>query len=238
MADSVLIFITGILKADFEDLASLLPEIKFSFFENNLAIAKELLIATPAAIILHPKVNAPDGCALINYMRTSADSLLNGMPIVAIFHEEDGLEHASLKAGANACITYPFDLEKVQTTINQLLLSRTKLSAIPYVDLNYLHEVAGNDVEFVQEMIDTFLKKNEEYLMLMEKWLQEKNWVELGNITHKAKSSYALLGIFSLQVTAALMENNANTDRDEKILNQLFGNIQLLSKYAMEELRR
>lgn len=231
------VFITGILKADFQELAEMLPDVDFTFFDSNLAIAEALMHAKPDAILLHPKVNIPDGLALVNYVRTASDNV-RIIPIMAIFHEEDGLEQICLNAGTTDWMHYPFHAAQVLSKMDGLLSNSAVHQSINYVDLNYLQEVAGNDSDFIQEMIQTFLRKNVEYVAEMESCFHAKNWEELGNIAHKAKSSYAMLGIYAMQIVAALIEQLCNNQPNELLIEQYIGQIQELSKHAAAEFNR
>lgn len=228
------VYITGILKFDFQELVEMLPDVNFTFFESNLAIAQALMHTQPDAIMLHPKVHIPDGAALVNYIRT-APNTLHSIPVMAVFHEEDGLEEMSRKVGVNDCLHYPFQADQVQIKMEALFEKQATVTAINYVDLNYLHDVAGNDAEFIAEMVQTFLRKNVEYIEEMEGFFTTKNWEELGNIAHKAKSSYAMLGIYALQIVAALMEQLCHHQPDENLIAQCIKQIQDLSKHAATE---
>ena len=48
-------------------------------------------------------------------------------------------------------------------------------------DLTELRKMSGNDEEFVQEMLVTFLSNNQEYLVLLNDACENKDWKTLYN---------------------------------------------------------
>lgn len=229
-------YLSGILPADFKDLQAALPEYRFLFFESTMDIVEKLLDERPDGIICHPKTHVPDGCALMNYLLTSKDPAWNKLPLAAVFHEEDGLEKAAEEAGADLLITYPFDETKLKA---QFETFEKKASQKPpkYVNLNYLYDLAGGDTDFVKDMLETFGRKNQEQIIAMEQALSNKNWEELGKISHKAKSSYGFLGIFSLQIAAGMIEKFSFERPDIPKINILMEIIKTNSPYILQELQ-
>ena len=67
-----------------------------------------------------------------------------------------------------------------------------------YTDLTYLKEITGGENEIVKEMIEMFLAQVEEFKENLNKYLNDKNWVDLGKEAHKAKSSVLIVGMEDL----------------------------------------
>ncbi len=67
-----------------------------------------------------------------------------------------------------------------------------------YTDLSYLKEITGGESEIVKEMIEMFLAQVDEFKENMNKFLEDKNWTDLGKEAHKAKSSVLIVGMEEL----------------------------------------
>lgn len=63
------------------------------------------------------------------------------------------------------------------------------------VNLAFLKEMTGNCNESLKELLGVFVTEGERYMQIMKTSFAEKNWQNLGDIAHKAKSSFALLGM-------------------------------------------
>ncbi len=63
------------------------------------------------------------------------------------------------------------------------------------VDLSYVRAMAGDSIELVNEMINIFISQIPDFISEMRSCLQDKEWVKLGMIAHKAKSSVAVMGM-------------------------------------------
>ena len=66
-------------------------------------------------------------------------------------------------------------------------------------DLTELRKMSGNDEEFVQEMLVTFLSNNQEYLVLLNDACENKDWKTLKFNAHKIKPSVLLFKIDSVK---------------------------------------
>ena len=67
-----------------------------------------------------------------------------------------------------------------------------------YTDLSYLKEITGGESSIVIEMVEMFISQVDEFKENLNKYLEDKNWVELGKEAHKAKSSVLIVGMEDL----------------------------------------
>lgn len=95
------------------------------------------------------------------------------------------------------------------------------------VNLNYLTTQTGGNKEVMIEMIGIFSEQLIEFQTGLSKFYEEKNWVKLGKIAHKAKSSVSIMG---MDKTAALLKElellaseEKEINRYETMLNTIFG---------------
>jgi HPt (histidine-containing phosphotransfer) domain-containing protein len=81
------------------------------------------------------------------------------------------------------------------------------------VDLSYLREMSGGSKELVTEMISIFKIQVVEFSNEMDQLLQDKQYVLLGRLAHKAKSSVSIMGMEGLASRLKDLEENT---RDSK----------------------
>lgn len=67
-----------------------------------------------------------------------------------------------------------------------------------YTDLTYLKEITGGESSIVTEMVEMFIDQVEEFRENLNKFYNDKNWVDLGKEAHKAKSSVLIVGMEEL----------------------------------------
>jgi len=88
--------------------------------------------------------------------------------------------------------------------------------------------MSGGNSEIIKEMIVIFNEQAREYIVDMQKYLDEKNYVLLGKLAHKAKSSIAIMGMTELAADLKTLEINTKEEKDintypacvEKFINQ------------------
>lgn len=73
-------------------------------------------------------------------------------------------------------------------------------------DLSYLNNMSGGNPEIIREMIMIFNEQANEYLRDMQKYLREKDYLALGKLAHKAKSSIAIMGMNDLAADMKTLE--------------------------------
>jgi|WetSurMetagenome_2_1015567.scaffolds.fasta_scaffold52025_3 HPt (histidine-containing phosphotransfer) domain-containing protein len=90
-------------------------------------------------------------------------------------------------------------------------------------DLTYLNQVSGGEPRFIKEMIKIFNEQVPEFISNMEKFLSEKNYLELGREAHKAKSSVIIVGMNDLgtkmKELQLLTEKSENTEKYPDFIN-------------------
>lgn len=79
-------------------------------------------------------------------------------------------------------------------------------------DLSYLTSMSGGSSEVIKEMITIFNEQAKEYIIDMQKFLDEKNYTSLGKLAHKAKSSVAIMGMNELAADLKTLEINAKEE--------------------------
>lgn len=65
-------------------------------------------------------------------------------------------------------------------------------------DLNYLKTMSGGDTRLINEMIDIFRDQVDEFSQEFNTLLEKNDYINLGKLAHKAKSSVAIMGMNDL----------------------------------------
>lgn len=73
-----------------------------------------------------------------------------------------------------------------------------RLNNETYTNLDYLKEEALNESEIIKLLIEQFLKDLNDFLIVLDLGLEEKNWDLLHGATHKIKPSVSMFGIAKL----------------------------------------
>ena len=73
-------------------------------------------------------------------------------------------------------------------------------------DLTYLTNMSGGNTGIVKEMIAIFSEQVEEYIVDMQRHLDEKDYIAMGRLAHKAKSSVAIMGMTELAADLKTLE--------------------------------
>ena len=106
------------------------------------------------------------------------------------------------------------------------------------INLDHLYELASGDKDFVREMIEYYLAQMPTVLKDLDQHRLQKEWQELGELAHKAKSSFKFMGIQELTNYAKTLEDVCRAQPDEKQVEQLVGSIHVLTASSSEELQQ
>ena len=103
-------------------------------------------------------------------------------------------------------------------------------------DLTYLNNMSGGSPEIVKEMIGIFIEQANEYMKDMQVFLDEKNYLALGKLAHKAKSSISIMGMTDLAADMKTLELLTKDNAEEESYPGFVEKFISLTKTAIEEL--
>ena len=109
-------------------------------------------------------------------------------------------------------------------------------------DLNYLKNMSGGAFEIMKEMIDLFIEQVAEISEEMRTAYDKKDWIILGKLAHKAKSSVSIMGMTDLAISLKNLEHAAaegiNIESYKPIVDQFVSDcsdaVEELTKYLEE----
>ena len=103
-------------------------------------------------------------------------------------------------------------------------------------DLNYLKTMSGGDEKFIAEMIGLFREQVTEYKAQMPVLLEQKAYMDLSKLAHKAKSSVAVMGMTYVADLLKELEALANESREVERYEGMVQEFLELSQQALTEL--
>ena len=103
-------------------------------------------------------------------------------------------------------------------------------------DLSYLEAMTEDDKGLIMELIGIFSTQVEEYSSQMEKFLVEKNWIELSKLAHKAKSTVAIMGMKKLSEELKQLEILAKKEEKTDSYPAYINNFNRECQQAVSEL--
>lgn len=83
-----------------------------------------------------------------------------------------------------------------------------------FINTEYLDSVGGNDNDVIREIVNIFCEQVVEMHNEMVRLLAEKNFLSLGLLAHKAKSSVAIMGMTDLATMLKSFEFQAKAGID------------------------
>ncbi len=139
-----------------------------------------------------------DGYQATDFIR---NTLKLKIPIIAMTaHSLVGEKDKCIAIGMDDYIPKPFSpnelFNKIVSFVNAQKSSDSALGTDEnLVDLSYISELSGGNKEFENEMIELFLSQSPTDMDILEKAVGDQNYTLIKALSHKLKSSYALLGI-------------------------------------------
>jgi HPt (histidine-containing phosphotransfer) domain-containing protein len=81
----------------------------------------------------------------------------------------------------------------------------------------YLDSVAGNDPQIIAEIVSMFKEQASDIYSEMKELNSEKDYLLLGMVAHKAKSSVAIIGMSELAAILKTLELDAKEGREPEL---------------------
>lgn len=107
-----------------------------------------------------------------------------------------------------------------------------------YIDLNYLKTITDGDQEMMQEMEDLFISQVPEFIENLNRYLKEKQYIELGKEAHKAKSSVMIMGMEELGKDLKSLQQATIAGTNEDMYPHYVKKFELQCMGAVKELKR
>lgn len=105
-----------------------------------------------------------------------------------------------------------------------------------YIDLTYVNEIAEGNNDLIVELIDIYKSQVDEYILEFKKYLETENWLSLGALAHKSKSSAAVMGLNSLATDLKELEILAKSQQKIETYPTYIKKFEEISRNAVIEL--
>ena len=106
------------------------------------------------------------------------------------------------------------------------------------IDLSYLEEIANGNTDFIVEMIDLFLQQAPESLIQIKEKVARKEFQSVGNLAHKLKPTFAMIGVMTGSKLAEKIEKLTRGGYETEGISELVDELKCISDLAMDKLRK
>lgn len=129
----------------------------------------------------------------------------------------DSRDKEYVKSGMNGYILKPFTAESLSNTIEKDIYSSAMTSNTPYIlennnvciDISMLYDISGNDEDYINLMVKTFLEKMPDNLQKIEQGIKSQDWENVYKAAHYAKSPLSIVKISDMFDRVLQIEVNA-----------------------------
>lgn len=105
-----------------------------------------------------------------------------------------------------------------------------------YIKMEYLDSVSGGDPEIINEILTIFKEQSVEIYNQMKSHLSVKDYLSLGLLAHKAKSSVAILGMNELAAMLKTFELQAKEGKESHLYESYLTRFKTETEQAIMEL--
>ncbi len=221
---------------------------------NGVQAIEAVKESTYDLILMDVQMPIMDGLQATRHIR---EMLQLKTPIIALTANAlKGENDKCLEAGMDAYLTKPFIEEELILKIAELIHISTNYPEVtePIItyselenrptqaletttfNLEYLHEVCGNNKEYVRSLLDAFLKEAENTVIEINKVLIKKDVKSLKSLAHKLKPSLDLINALHLRDVAQSLEDEASYGVFNKKIQDLATEFQAGVECILEEL--
>lgn len=119
------------------------------------------------------------------------------VPIIAMTaHAMVGEKEKCLQLGMNDYVSKPIKETVLYNIIARHAQHIPEKNEVPYhINLNYLHQLSGNDKHFEKEILSQFLEQAPEELSQLEKSIKEEDFDSVRRTAHSLKSTVGYVGL-------------------------------------------
>ncbi|HUX96279.1 MAG TPA: Hpt domain-containing protein [Bacteroidales bacterium] len=108
--------------------------------------------------------------------------------------------------------------------------------AYKYINSDYLDSISGDDPQMIEELVNMFRDQVKEIYEDMNTLHSQKNFLHLGMLAHKAKSSVAIMGMNELASMLKTFELSAKEGKNTELYMSYISKFGEDTKAAVSEL--
>jgi PAS domain S-box-containing protein len=174
--------------------------------ENGLVAIERLKNKLYDVVLMDIQMPIMDGYEATKAIRMMQPPI-NSIPIIALTANATKNDiNKCLAAGMNDYLAKPFTPEDLfHKLFNDLKLQAREEKIL--FDLTYLKKASGNNQEFINEMMQTFVTTIPPLLKEIQTASKKSDWVKTAKVVHQIKPSLTLMGIHALRDQLLEIEN-------------------------------
>jgi len=161
-------------------------------------------------ILMDMQMPIMDGLEATHHIREREKIEQRHTPIIALTADAmRGTLERCLAAGMDAYLTKPLEIARLQEILNQFVQAAPQPADLHAAALLRLADLAGDDTEFYEELVSTFIIGGREAVKDMQQAIARGDSELLGRSAHRLRGASANLHLEELAKIAALIEDNA-----------------------------
>ncbi len=88
------------------------------------------------------------------------------------------------------------------------------MESFKHINLEYLNEISDGSTDLVRDLISMFINQVPTFSEQLDRFYQNGDYISLGKLAHKIKSSVAMMGISELATDMKILENIAKDGKN------------------------
>jgi signal transduction histidine kinase/DNA-binding response OmpR family regulator len=220
--------------------------IEYRIVSTGAEAVQELRNNTYSLVLMDIQMPEMDGYTATERIRKDLQS---DIPVIAMTaHAMAGEKDRCLEAGMNDYISKPLK----DTALYNLILFYVQLTNSLYpvqmhsngqtvheglVNLDYLHQLSGNDSVFEREMLQQFLLQTPDELHNLERAVQGKDFTSIKKIAHSFKSTVGYLGLADTLYPYLDRMEHDSIHADASSIQQDFNYVKEVCEQALREVK-
>src|SRR6476620_5152519 len=212
--------------------------IDYTIVNNGAEAIEELKINSYSIVLMDIQMPEMDGYTATERIRKD---LQVEIPIIAMTaHAMTGEKEKCLALGMNDYVSKPIKETVLYNIIARHAQHHSDLNNDNSVQINleYLHQLSGNDPDFERQILEQFQMQMPEELNLLKHAIQHRDFDKIRRVAHTMKSTVGYVGL-SDELTPALSEiENVEHLADNSILDDHYNFISVKCFEALEGVKR
>ncbi len=216
--------------------------------ENGYTALEKLRKSDYDVVLMDIQMPVMDGFEATKVIRNKLPVAKSKVPIIALTANAiKGDNEKCLAVGMDDYLSKPFLPDELYEILCKYFRKKSDKTAdesenIPLedkgigetgkvTDLTYLKSICDGEREFMREMIETFVDTTPATLDSMRKWVEEKQWSDIGKSAHRIKPSITFMGINSFKESIKELERYG---KDEINTNEIPGLVSELTETCQQ----
>lgn len=215
--------------------------------ENGLVAIEKIKTNSYDVILMDIQMPVMDGYEATKAIR-SMDAPFKDLPIIALTANATKVDIEKCFAmGMNDYLAKPFTPEDLYLKLfDDLKITpqepqaqdedKPKSPKKTLYDLEYLKEISGNNEEFIQEMVQTFLESFPQVLNEINQALASQDWPKIAKLAHQIKPSLTLMGLEALRKKVLFIEEHCKAQTNLEEIPNAIADFSKQGYQALDEL--